>query len=102
MDEIRRDLTEGLEDEGSLVESRMRDLEAGLVDEGVAVQKQVEIEDAGAPTNRLPLSVSARPPLDLEQGLEEPARRHVHLDREDCVQVVVLSGWPDGLGLPDP
>ena len=72
-------LRERLEGEPPLVQARVRNLKAGLVDRLVAVEEQVEVDRAGAETGA-DAPDAAQTSFDLEQTLEQHARRKLGLD----------------------
>ena len=62
----------------------MRDGEAGLVDRALPEEEQVEVDRARPPAR--PFAHAAERALDVEQAIEQLARRQVGLQLRDGVQ----------------
>src|SRR5438105_8712457 len=76
----------------------MRNCQARLVDGLVAVEQQVEV-DRARPETRPRAADTAEPALDLEQSLEELARRQRGLELRGAVEKARLVEVPDRLRL---
>jgi len=95
MDEIRGEITERLQYERPVGETRMREFEIGLREDSVAVEEQIEIERSR------PIPLAAGPALlrlDLEQARQECSRCECRPKTHDRVQVRTLRRT-DGIGL---
>ena len=80
------------------MQPRMRDGEPRLGDPVVAVEQQVEVERAGA-VRRRGRAVTPEPPLQLEQGVEQLARRQLGLERDRAVEKARLLERTDRRGV---
>src|SRR5262245_52032472 len=77
----------------------MRHFEAGLVDAPVAVEQQVEVDRTRPPAR--PFANAPEVALDLEQPVEQRARRAIGVELCDRVQEARLVGEAPRLGLAD-
>jgi hypothetical protein len=92
-------LAERFEHESALGEPWMWDAQAGLVDRFLAVEQEVEVDRPRAPA-LLRGAVSAQATFDLQEALEELARRKVCLELGDGVQELRLVGDAHRICLP--
>src|SRR3954451_2347543 len=83
-DELRIELGERLEREGTLVQPGMRKLEARFVEHEAVHQEQVQVDRAWPVA--WPLAHPAELALDLEQRREEGGRRQGCLHRDGGVE----------------
>ncbi len=98
--QIRSELGQRLEDEGSLCETRMGNTERRGLDPAVGVEQQIEIEGTWRVALRLPHATS--PLLDEEQCLEKRLGAKPRPDLQHGVQVAALFGPAHRLGLEEP
>src|SRR6266550_6581898 len=78
----------------------MRHLEQRLVDRRVSVEQEVKVECSRA-MRRGRAPVSAEGPLELEQGAQERAGRHLRLELHGPIQKPGLVEVVDGLGVAE-
>ena len=81
----RGEIRQRLEHEGSFVHSRMGDAQPGLVDLSVPEEEKVEIERPRR-LRRNPFAHTAEPPLEVEQDVEQLARRELGFESNDAVE----------------
>ncbi len=97
--ELRIELGERLEREGTLVQAWMGQLEPRLVELEAVHQQQVEVDRARAVS--WPVAHPAELPLDLEQRREEGLRRERRVHRNGCVEEPGLIEVADGIRFPE-
>ena len=96
IDPIRGDLRKRLEDEQAFPEAGVRHAQPRLVDRICAVQNQIEVERARGARKR-PLAASSA--LDLQEDVQEVARRERGRASRSAVEKRPLRPNPDGFGL---
>ena len=93
IDPARLQFCERLEHEEPLAESGMRHDQAGLRPPLTSIQNQVEVQRPGG-SGRRPLPPAF--PLNLQQSIQQRARRQAGLADDDAVQVSGLLADADG------
>lgn len=95
------DLDERLQDEATLMKTRVRDGQAGFIDDQVGVEHEIEIDDARPPPLGGLFADAPEGPLDGEHGVEKGARAEGGADHRDAVEVRALPGRTDRFGLDE-
>jgi len=97
--QCRIQLGEGLEYEAPLPQAWMRNREPWLLDRGVSVEEKVEVDRAWPESGSV--AATAERALDVEEPIEELARRQFGVDGGDAVQKGGLVDVTDRLSVAE-